>query len=183
MKPGVAPLVGCLLAATALASGAAGGVLAVGTDLAGTSAIPIVDLQGRRFSLQERILAPAGEARATLLVFWATWCQPCLREIPEVNAIQEFYADRGLQVMGLGLKEGGDTADRLAGAAHRFGVKYPVMFDSEGAAQNAFGVSVLPMSVLIDRRGVIRWKGPTLPHDINARIRAALETPEDRGAR
>lgn len=183
MTSGAATLSGFFLAAVAFMSSAATTGITVGENLLDKPSIPLVDLQGRETMLQDEVLPSGDDPHATLLIFWATWCRPCVREIPDVNSLRKFYAEKDLLVLAVGLREGGDTPDNLMSAIRRYGVKYPVLFDSEGAVQDAFGIATLPMSVLIDRRGVIRWKGPALPRDINSRIRAMLDPPVDRGAR
>lgn len=148
----------------------------------------VTDADGRPADLSRLALAPeppAGEAtgRATLLVFWASWCHPCINEIPVLNELRRFYAKRGLRILGLGVREGGETLERLKGAAASNGASYPILYDSEGKAQEAFDVRALPMSVLIDAEGLVRWIGPALPSDLAARVEAALVPGERRGAK
>jgi thiol-disulfide isomerase/thioredoxin len=153
------------------------------------AAIPgVVDAEGRIVDLSRLTLssnARAGDptARATLLVFWASWCLPCIHEIPVINELQRFYGRRGLRVLGLGVREGNETLERLKQTAAKHGVTYPLLFDTQGEAQKAFDLSAVPMSALIDASGTVRWIGPALPSDAAARIEAALEPGEQRGAK
>ena len=137
----------------------------------------VVDTEGQPYDAA-RFLVPAPDAAgargATLLVFWASWCHPCVSEIPVLNELHRFYGKRGLRVVGMGVEEGGETLEGIKKAAMAHGVTYPVLFDSEGKGLELFGVGALPTSVLLSGTGVILWNGPALPEDITARIAAAL---------
>lgn len=149
--------------------------------------IPLMvqDLQGAGVDLAPRLRGGSSTAagRAVLLVFWGSWCAPCLREIPELNELQRFYGPRGLEVIGVGLAHVEETPARLAAASRDRKVAYPVYFDAQGAMARTFGVTALPAAALIDGAGVVRWMGPSLPKDINERIQAAVRPGEDSAGR
>ena len=88
-----------------------------------------------------------------LVNFWATWCAPCLQEIPLLVKAQAQYGGRGLQIIGPAM----DEADAARQLAARMGVNYPVMADyaQVDAAMRALGndQGALPYSVLIGRNG------------------------------
>ena len=98
---------------------------------------------------------PISQWRGRVLVvnFWATWCPPCLKEIPEFIRFQERYGAKGLQFVGLAI----DSPARVAGFVGQQGVNYPVlMAEAEGLelsreAGNRLGA--LPFTVVIDRQG------------------------------
>ena len=98
-----------------------------------------------------------GEWRGKLLLvnFWATWCAPCLKEMPLLINAQKQYGARGLQVIGPAL----DDAAEVQQLAAKLGVDYPVMADFASAdkAMNALGNTsgALPFSVFIDAQGRI----------------------------
>ena len=88
--------------------------------------------------------------------FWATWCPPCVHEIPILIAIQESFRARGVQVVGV-------AADEPAGAfamAKELGMNYPTMADSHGSIElmHAYGnrAGVLPFTAFVDAQGSIR---------------------------
>lgn len=166
------------VAACALLVPAVAGVgVKIGETAPVTLMTGVVDVEGRPYDAA-RLLVPTpvtGGARgATLLVFWASWCHPCVNEIPVLNELHRFYAKRGLRVVGMGVREGGETLDGIKKAALAHGVTYPVLYDSEGKGLELFGVGALPTSVLLSGTGVILWIGPALPEDITARIAAVL---------
>ncbi len=92
--------------------------------------------------------------RPLLINFWATWCEPCRREIPLLKSLQRARAAERLQVVGIAL----DTADAVRQYAGSHGIDYPVLVGERGGleAVSAFGMdTVLPFSVFVDRGGRI----------------------------
>ena len=139
----------------------------------------VVDMEGQPYDAARWLVSAPGAGAADakgaiLIVFWASWCRPCVSEIPVLNELHRFYGKRGLRVVGLGVREGGETLEGIRKAALAHGVTYPTLFDSQGTGQELFGVGALPTSVLLSGAGVVLWNGPALPEDIMARIAAAL---------
>jgi thiol-disulfide isomerase/thioredoxin len=92
--------------------------------------------------------------RPLVVNFWATWCDPCRREIPLLKALRREHATDGLEIVGIAV----DYADEVQKYAHAHGIDYPVLVGDQGGleAVNAFGMeTVLPFSVFADRRGRI----------------------------
>lgn len=85
--------------------------------------------------------------------FWATWCPPCLKEIPEFIKLQQRYGDRGVQFVGIAI----DDKAKVAEFAAKLGMNYPVlMAQREGLtlARNAGNrLGALPFTVIIDKHG------------------------------
>lgn len=93
--------------------------------------------------------------KLVLVNFWATWCAPCLKEIPLLVEMQERYGTRGLQILGPAL----DDPEQVRQAQPRLRIQYPV-FTGEAeipAAMDAFGdtLGALPFSVLISTDGYL----------------------------
>jgi thiol-disulfide isomerase/thioredoxin len=87
-----------------------------------------------------------------LINFWATWCEPCRREIPLLKSLRHERAGDGLQVVGIAVDEADAVRTYAAGRA----IDYPVLVGEQGglAAVGAFGMdTVLPFSVFADREG------------------------------
>ena len=111
--------------------------------------------------------------------FWATWCDPCRREIPLLKALRREHAKDGLEIVGIAI----DYADKVTKYASDHGIGYPLLLgDADGlTAAAAFGMqTVLPFTVFADREGrVVTVKVGELHRDeaelILARIRD-LET-------
>ena len=93
--------------------------------------------------------------RVVVLNFWATWCEPCKKEMPDLSAIQNDYAALGLQVIGAAGDGAADSAKVLK-FIREFKVNFPVWIGSTTADMERFGVgSVLPATVVIDKTGKI----------------------------
>jgi len=96
------------------------------------------------------------DTAVTLVVFWATWCQPCLLEIPHLNEFQEKYADRGFKVVSINLDD--PEANKILELDARYAFRYPVLLD-DGTAEQAFGgLNALPTSFLVGRDGLVKLK-------------------------
>jgi peroxiredoxin len=95
--------------------------------------------------------------RVLLVNFWATWCAPCVEEMPMLSQLQRDYAAQGFSVVGIAL----DEPQRAREFAEELGIDYPLLFGLADAVVvgrrygNATGM--LPYSVLVDASGVIRW--------------------------
>ena len=102
--------------------------------------------------------------RVVLLDFWATWCAPCRKSIPELQTLHEKYVNQGFTVVGISIDDG-DVAvvDQFATSKK---VTYPIAVDGEkDPAWEAFRVKAIPAAFLIDRKGniVAQWTGETAP--------------------
>jgi peroxiredoxin len=97
------------------------------------------------------------DGQAVLLNFWATWCAPCVEEMPMLSRLQQDYAGQRLQVVGIAV----DDAVRARSFADSLGLDYALLFGTGEAMLvgrrygNASGM--LPYSVLIDADGFVRW--------------------------
>lgn len=116
----------------------------------------------------------AGEKGSVVFLnVWATWCGPCRFETPELQKLQNQYAESGLKVIGVSVDEG-DAADVKTFVAEQK-ITYPIAVDPEGRIANLVQTTVLPTSLLIDRTGKIVWRqiGAIMPND--AKLKAVLE--------
>jgi thiol-disulfide isomerase/thioredoxin len=93
--------------------------------------------------------------KVLVMNFWATWCPPCLKEIPEFIRMQARYGDRGLQFVGVAV----DQQEKVAAFADRIAFNYPVLVGALDAVEllRALGNQhgSLPFTVIFDRSGAI----------------------------
>jgi thiol-disulfide isomerase/thioredoxin len=125
-------------------------------------------------ALRGDTLALASLRGSVVLVnLWATWCEPCRWEMPELERLYRRLGPRGLVVVAVSEDEappGGVAGLRrdLAGFTSARGISFPVLLDPEGRLGRLFGVSGLPTTFLIDRDGRVvrrvlgpaRWDAP-----------------------
>jgi peroxiredoxin len=89
--------------------------------------------------------------KVVLLNFWATWCVPCRKEMPAIEALYQRYKDRGLEVVAISLDKGSTTV--VEAFVKEVGVTYRVALDPSWATARTYGVRGLPATFLIDRAG------------------------------
>ena len=98
------------------------------------------------------------EGKTLLINFWATWCAPCVKEMPMLMDLQSKYAAAGLQVIGIAL----DDVKSARDFAEKLGISYPILVGSTDVMEtnSAYGnaTGMLPYSVLVDSDGIIRWQ-------------------------
>lgn len=96
--------------------------------------------------------------RVVVVNFWATWCEPCRSEMPDLAAIQNDYAPLGVQVIGASADTAADTAKVLS-FVREVRVNFPIWLGATTEDTERFGVgSVLPGTVIVDRDGKIVWR-------------------------
>jgi thiol-disulfide isomerase/thioredoxin len=112
-------------------------------------ALSLPDLNGTLQSLGQWTNKPL------VLNFWATWCAPCMEEIPLFIRTQNQYADKGLQFVGIGI----DSPEKMRTLAIQMGVNYPLLADQDGgmafATRCGNSLNILPFTAFINRAGGI----------------------------
>jgi thiol-disulfide isomerase/thioredoxin len=92
-----------------------------------------------------------------LIDFWATWCQPCKKEMPGYQKLLDRYGSRGLEVVGFKFDTMKDMEDPVQ-FAKRIGVRYPLAVAADDLKQKFGGIEGLPTTLLYDRQGIFRQK-------------------------
>ena len=111
-----------------------------------TPALRLTGLDGKAWDLT------ALRGNVVVLNFWASWCAPCVEELPVLGAL----AGQGkVIVLGVNYMEPRTTIERFA-QAHP--LPYPVLRDRDGAAFKAWTAGVMPTTVVVDRQGRARWR-------------------------
>ncbi|MEZ4334614.1 MAG: TlpA disulfide reductase family protein [Myxococcota bacterium] len=134
-----------VLVAIAFAGGAAPALEA--GDRAPDFSAPALDGKGNV------ALAPY-RGKVVYLDFWASWCAPCLKAVPEIEAIRKEFAGKSFQVVAVNLDQQPKKALRFL---EKNPVGYPSASDPKGRLPQQFGLETMPTSYLIDGDGVIRY--------------------------
>ena len=115
---------------------------------------------GKRADVASRDLAGrdvevlARPARARVVDFWASWCEPCREQLPHLDRLARTYGDRGLAVYGVAFDEDRSLVEAFLRATP---VSFPVLWEKGGGAiAGRFDVTRLPTTLVVDAAGVIR---------------------------
>lgn len=111
----------------------------------------VKDLQGRQVSSEDL------RGKVVLIDFWATWCQPCKKEMPGYQQLLEHYGPQGFAVIGFKFDTMKDTEDPIR-FAKRLGVRYPLAVATDAVKQKFGGIEGLPTTMIYDRQGALRQK-------------------------
>lgn len=115
-------------------------------DPAPVDVLLMQDLDGRTISTSD------WKGKVALVTFWATWCGPCRREIPDLIALQERYPDH-VQVIGISTDESGPETVREF--AREWGINYPIVMQTPEINRQFPGVFALPTTFVVDPEGRI----------------------------
>ena len=91
------------------------------------------------------------EGKALLLTFFATWCPPCIEEVPTLIELQNEYSDDGFSVIGLSVDQGG--AKVVKRLIRKKSINYPVLMADAQVMQDFGGVYGIPVAFLINKKG------------------------------
>lgn len=121
----------------------------------------VTNAEAPQFTLQPispgAVPSTAMPGKILVLDFFATWCSPCIAELPELERLRaDLQTERDVQFVLVGTNSGGDTPERVRAFALRRHISFTVAFDPERRAQHAFGLSGFPSLVVIDRTGRVR---------------------------
>lgn len=132
-----------------------------------------VDLGGKNIKLTSY------RGKVVLLNFWATWCAPCLAEMPAFAKWQQEYGSEKLQVIGVSMD---DSRVEVVAAASKLKLNYPVLMGDEHLGAAYGGILGLPATFLIDRNGRIRarYQGAADLARIKEEVESLLKTPGPR---
>ena len=113
--------------------------------------LPVKDLQGHPLNSADL------RGKVVLVDFWATWCQPCKKEMPGYQKLADRYGSRGFVAIGLKFDTMPDMEDPLR-FVKGIGVRYPLAVATDDVKKKFGGVEGLPTTMLYDRQGILRWK-------------------------
>jgi len=137
------------------------------------------DLDGNRLNLADY------RGKVVAIVFWASWCGPCVAEIPNERALLARHGDEPFALLGVNADENRAVAQK---SADDYGVTWPNWNDpltaaGEGPINDRFHVHAIPMVVVLDGAGIIRAKGVSgerlerVVQELLAELKAAAQEP------
>lgn len=117
--------------------------------------LPALELMG----LDGAALGLPRAGRPAVLRFWTSWCGPCRRELPELGALAEAHGE-AVDVVSI---NAGEDPVRARLIAESWAIPGVVALDVERAAVSACAVDAVPLALVVDGDGLVRYRGPTLP--------------------
>jgi thiol-disulfide isomerase/thioredoxin len=152
-------------------------LLTTGAEAVGEEAsLVLKDLNGR----EQRLDSYRG--KTVVLNFWATWCAPCVKEMPILVSLQNRFGAWGLQVIGASADE---QPDKIPAFIKKLKINFPVWVGATTADMERLGLgNALPATAIIDHKGQVveRIPGVVKKEDLEKRIKAILHGSSDRDA-
>lgn len=154
---------------TALLAGIiAAGLFVLGRTFAGTGpSEPADDFSLPPASGGQAVSLAKLKGKPALVVFWATWCPPCRREIPTLKDIQAKYGPKGLQLLAVAI-DYRQTREQVVQFQKDNQLPYSVLWDEGNKVSEHYGVYGIPTLVLVDPQGVIRFRGNQVDDSVMA---------------
>lgn len=109
--------------------------------------------------------------KVVLINFWATWCPPCRLEMPTMQQIYTEYRDKGFEILAVNIEV--DARKEISDFVKELRLTFPILLDPDMKITRKFHIIGLPVSVLIDRQGVVRAKEIGY-HDWTSRVSRKL---------
>ncbi len=92
------------------------------------------------------------KGKVVLLNFWATWCGPCMLEMPGLEKLHQRLSPKGFTVIGVAID---DERENLKQVKAEYGLSFPILDDAQGVSKKSYRITGVPESVVIDRSGKI----------------------------
>jgi peroxiredoxin len=106
------------------------------------------------------------KGKVVLVDFWAQWCEPCKKELPQLDRLAKEYAAKGVVIVAVNIDKQRDNAERMV---KQLGVSLPVLLDPAGSVAGSYDLPKMPTSFVIDKKGIVRFvnEGFDGPKDVD----------------
>lgn len=108
----------------------------------------LTDIKGKKIHLSNK------RGKVILLNFWASWCPPCVKEIPSMNRLAKSFDENQFEIVSVNFKE---TPETIAKFLKNAQVDFPVLVDLDGKVSNQYEIFAFPSSFIIDAQGQLRY--------------------------
>jgi len=110
----------------------------------------LLSLDGKTISLSSQ------RGKVVMVHFWATWCPPCVEELPTLERLYRAYIGKDLEILAVNIDEGGAGAVEQFMKKNRFAL--PVLLNPDQSVAREYGTFKFPETYIIDREGIVRRK-------------------------
>ncbi len=107
-------------------------------------------LDGKQVSLSDF------RGKVVLVHFWATWCPPCVQEMPVLDRLYRSFINQDFELLAVSVDEGGAAA--VSSFLQRKGLGLPVVLDPGGSVAHSYGTFKFPETYILDKSGIVRYK-------------------------
>ena len=130
-------------------------------------AFNLESLDGKQIALSDHL------GDVVVVNFWATWCPPCRAEMPGIEQVYQAHKDEGMVVLAV---NGREEAALVKSFIEKNGFTFPVLLDGNAEALRAYNARSFPMTIIVDRDGVVRYKqiGPITPAQLESLLEPLL---------
>lgn len=104
------------------------------------------DIEGNEHKLSEY------EGQGVFLNFWGTWCEPCIEEMPAMDRQYEIYSDQGVQVLAVNIAQ---SQTEVSNFRDQLNLTFPIVIDKDKSVMEAYNITPLPTTILINPEGKI----------------------------
>jgi thiol-disulfide isomerase/thioredoxin len=137
------------------------------------TAAPVLELEGiegKKYRLQDH------HGKVVLVNFWASWCPPCVKEIPSLGRLQKAFSKKDLLVLSVAI---GESKQQVESFLKQFPADFPVLLDSDGITVKPWKIIAFPTTFVIDQQGIIQlayfggleWDNPAVVTQLQALLK------------
>ena len=122
----------------------------------GLTAQTVTDFEFKDIENNTRTYNELKGEKLTLIDFWATWCGPCNKAIPELNKIYTLYKNKGVEIIGINC-DGPRSVSKVGPLSKSLKIQYPVLIDINSELKTELNIMGLPTLIIVNPKGKIVW--------------------------
>lgn len=122
----------------------------------GLTAQTVTDFEFKDIENNTRTYNELKGEKLTLIDFWATWCGPCNKAIPELNKIYALYNNKGVEIIGINC-DGPRSVSKVGPLSKSLQIQYPVLIDINSELKTELNIMGLPTLIIVNSKGKIVW--------------------------
>ncbi|MCX7830922.1 MAG: TlpA family protein disulfide reductase [Acidobacteria bacterium] len=115
------------------------------------------DFRLKKLGSNDSVVLSKLKGKPVVLIFWATWCGPCKREIPQLKELYLKYAPKGVEFLAIavGWRQ---TEEDVARFQTKYEIPYQILWDKDNAVSEKYFVQGIPTNLILDQDGVVRFR-------------------------